>query len=220
MKKISSSNYYIYLHKIGDHVFYVGSNWKGCNPSRAWERRNRPEKWYDIVFGNNGKYDIEILCYGSNMNEIYKLEMKMIQYFHDVGQAEASGEDPRGENNPFYGKTHSKDFKDKQREKFKEEFKGKGNPMYGKGHKISGEKNGFYGKNHTEETINRIKSKLGDDIKAFNKNETWVYSNKKSAYNDFVEKFLFNKSYGAWKYKVKNAIQNKEEFCGYYWEVI
>lgn len=220
MRTILYSKYYIYLHKIGDHVFYVGSNWKGCNQNRAWERSSRPEKWYDIVFSNGGKYNIEILCYGSNMNEIYKLEMKLIQYFHDIGQADASGEDYRKENNPFYGKSHKEDFKQEQSDRFKERFKGSGNPMYRKGYKLKGEKNGFYGKTHPKEVMDRIKSKLGDNIKAFNKNENLVYSNKKSAYNNFVENGLFNKSYGTWKYKIKQAIENKTELCGYYWEAI
>jgi NUMOD3 motif len=218
MKTTSSSKYYIYLHKIGDHVFYVGSNWKGCNQNRAWQKSGRTEKWYDKVFENDGKYEVEILCYLSDSSETHKLEMKLINAFHDIGQAEVSGEDKRGHRNPFFNKTHSENFKQEQSIRYSERHVGENNPMYGKGYKISGEKNGFYGKKHTEEVLKNIKDKLGQDVRATNNNETLVYNNKKSAYNDFVEKGLFKQTYGSWKYKIRTAIKDNLEFCGYYWE--
>lgn len=47
-----------------------------------------------------------------------------------------------GKNNPFYGKTHSQETRDKISLKNKQKYSGKGNP--------------FYGKNHSEETKNKI----------------------------------------------------------------
>ncbi len=50
-----------------------------------------------------------------------------------------SGDKWKGENNPFYGKKHTEEFKKKMSENKKGTFKG--------------EKNPFYGKKHTEENI-------------------------------------------------------------------
>ena len=66
-------------------------------------------------------------------------------------------------NNPFKGRKHSKEFKNRMSEERKISYKGEGNPFYGKTHtpetrkilseKCSnfGSKNGFYGKTHTNE---------------------------------------------------------------------
>lgn len=78
-----------------------------------------------------------------------------------------------GENNGFYGKTHSEETKQKMSEKAKIHSIGENNGMYGKTHsqetkdKISekakihsaGENNGFYGKNHSEETRQKMSEK-------------------------------------------------------------
>jgi G:T-mismatch repair DNA endonuclease (very short patch repair protein) len=95
-----------------------------------------------------------------------------------------------GENNPFYGKKHSKEFKERLSKERKGKWcLGKDNPMYGKNIKdymtveeyedwknkisisTSGEKNHFYGKTHTKETIDKIKRGL----QVFNENRTEYY---------------------------------------------
>lgn len=91
----------------------------------------------------------------------------------------------KGEKNPFYGKIHSKETKEKISKKNKINSSGKNNGMYGKslqdvwvkkyGNKATrekqkklsenlskacaGEKNGFYNKTHSKETIKKIKEK-------------------------------------------------------------
>lgn len=79
----------------------------------------------------------------------------------------------KGENNPFYGKTHSNQTKNLQRQVKLGMYEGKNNPFYGKTHseetkKILSKKcarfgadNPFYGKTHKSETKKKIK--LGGD---------------------------------------------------------
>lgn len=78
----------------------------------------------------------------------------------------------RGEDNPFYGKSHSDEFKSKM----SDIMSGSNNPFYGKSHseqsrqkmsdygkgKRKGEDNPFYGKSHSDETKNLISaSRIG-----------------------------------------------------------
>jgi G:T-mismatch repair DNA endonuclease (very short patch repair protein) len=69
----------------------------------------------------------------------------------------------KGEKNPFYGKSHTDEFKNNHSELMKGRYVGEKNPFYGRIHSEktieilretcgrSGEDNGFYGKTHTEE---------------------------------------------------------------------
>lgn len=63
------------------------------------------------------------------------------------------GMDTVGENNPFFGKTHSTEFS----ERHSNRMKGEKNPMYGRkgdncpNGRLSGERNPFYGKHHVGE---------------------------------------------------------------------
>ncbi|MGM0861428.1 MAG: hypothetical protein ACQEWH_12035 [Bacillota bacterium] len=52
--------YYVYAHKIKniDIIFYIGSNWFSGNPERAYETRNRPKKWHEVVEEHNGAFDV------------------------------------------------------------------------------------------------------------------------------------------------------------------
>lgn len=107
--------YYIYTHSINGKVFYVGSNFVKGNPNRAYEKFSRPKKWYEIVEKNNWNYDIEIVDYFDTGKQAARAETELIYHYHDIGQAEASGEDMRGklvgEKNGMYGKTLSKETK-------------------------------------------------------------------------------------------------------------
>ena len=79
-----------------------------------------------------------------------------------------------GKNNPFYGKHHTEESRQKMREN-RPDMSGENNPMCGKHHteeskqKIRenipdkfGENNPFYGKHHTKETIQKIKDNMPD----------------------------------------------------------
>jgi group I intron endonuclease len=226
MKKILSSNCYgyVYITKnmingkryIGKHKhnnkskYYIGS---GKILSRAIKKYGRENFKMKIVYIAKSKQELDF----AEKLFIKAFNAVKSDLFYNIHEGGTGGNTLAG-----YSKEELKNFGNKISSSLKnnKSLVGKNNPMYGKGYKIKGEKNGFYGKTHSEETINRIKNKLGQDLKAYNNNETLVYSNKKSAYNAMVEKGLFKQSYGAWKYKIKQAIENKKEFCGYYWEEI
>lgn len=133
--------YYVYTHSIKGRVFYVGS--AQGNPNRAYDKNKRPKEWHELVQENKGEYDIEIVEYCQSKKEAKQKEIQLIYFYHDIGQAECSGEDLRGvlksdehrkklsENNAHYwlGKT------------------GKNHPMYGK--QMSKESRKKISENHT-----------------------------------------------------------------------
>jgi hypothetical protein len=96
----------------------------------------------------------------------------------------------KGDRNPFYGKTHSIETKERQSEIKKGKYCGDRNPFYGKTHsektkkklsdinkgKYCGEKNPFYGKTHSEET----KKKIVEKGKITNENKTLEEKQKTS----------------------------------------
>lgn len=104
VQQINDGDYYIYTHSIDGRVFYIGSNWSKCNENRAYERNGRPKKWHEIVDANDGRYDVNIVSRHKESRETYRAEYKMIEKYHDMGLAEASGEDQRGKRNPMWGR--------------------------------------------------------------------------------------------------------------------
>lgn len=89
-----------------------------------------------------------------------------------------------GKSNPFYGKTHTDEFKKNHSEYMKGRFVGESNPFYGKAHTEEtkeilrqkcahcGEDNGFYGKTHTDE----FKKKQSEFMKTIGKRPREYYS--------------------------------------------
>lgn len=87
--------YYVYVHKLKNTntVFYIGSNWQGGNPNRAYERIKRPKKWIDEVAKHNGEYDVEFIAYFNTGKKAYYYEMKlMAQYQDDYNWCWCNGE--------------------------------------------------------------------------------------------------------------------------------
>ena len=119
-----------------------------------------------------------------------------------------------GENNPFYGKVHSDQSKNKISIKAKErDISGENNPFYGKTHSketreliskklkerdISGENNPFYGKTHSEETKEFIRNKnimyqANLNINQKEKLSLKLSEKQKEIYNRNPEKYIKNK---------------------------
>jgi len=75
--------YNVYAHKIKntDIIFYIGSNWFGGNPNRAYETRNRLAKWHEVVAEYNGAFDVEILGRYYNDRRAYECEMILMAYY-------------------------------------------------------------------------------------------------------------------------------------------
>lgn len=230
MKTLSSNEYYVYEYVRLDtgEPFYIGKG-KGDR----WKVLKKRNKYFTNIVNKHGAAAIIL---HDNLTEKEALEyecwyiwqLRDIQGYSLVNLTDGGDGVARkhtkeevekrwvGENNPFFGRQHTEEFKITQRERFKERFKGDGNPMYGQGHKITGEKNGFYGKKHSTETIDKIKDKVGTKVKGFNKDSILVYKSKKDAYNHIMPEF----SYGKWKYMIGQAIKNKTELCGFYWEEV
>lgn len=184
--------YYVYTHSINGKVFYVGSNYRAGNPYIAYEKSGRSKKWYEIVNENNENYDIEIIQYFDTSTEAINYERQLIRYYHDIGLAQASGEDYRGERNGMYGKEnkwgkHTEDSKKKISKANSGEkngmynVTGKNHPMfdkgyllsgenhwlYGKGELISGKNNPMYGRTHSEEAKKKIGQSSSKEIIVF-----------------------------------------------------
>lgn len=126
------------------------------------------EENYGILvsgYDNTGKeYILVNKSYGGEGPSGYKLSDETRQKM---------SESRFGENNNFFGKTHSEETKEKIRQKrlgtkaseetkkkLSEMRKGSGNSMYGK----TGEKSPLYGKKHSEETKNKQSESLGTSI--------------------------------------------------------
>ncbi|KJR69830.1 hypothetical protein [Bacillus velezensis] len=77
--------YYVYAHKIKttDIIFYIGSNWFGGNSNRAYETRNRPKKWHEVIAEHNGAFDVEITGHYHNAKRAYESEMILMAYYQD-----------------------------------------------------------------------------------------------------------------------------------------
>ena len=179
---IQISKFYVYEWFIVDtlEVFYVG---KGTR-NRRFELRNR-SKYFMSVY-NKYHCEVRLVHQGLTNNEACQLEIDRIRYMKDLGLARcnftyggegfSSGDlNPSirnkekyiGENNHFYGKTHSEETK----QRISESRMGKGgrfgedNPMYGKEGMV-GADNPMYGVTgfkHPNSKIYLIKYLNGDE---------------------------------------------------------
>jgi len=73
---------------------------------------------------------VEIQCHGNNKWYLRGLQTCWLEdkiYYSNEYLA-------AGKNNPFYGKTHSKEFSKKHSKRMSEKYQGSGNPFYGKHH--------------------------------------------------------------------------------------
>lgn len=49
----------------------------------AYETRNRPKKWHDVVAEHNGAFDVEIIGRYYNDRRAYECEMILMAYYQD-----------------------------------------------------------------------------------------------------------------------------------------
>jgi len=126
----------------------------------------------------------------------------------------------KGENNPFYGKKHSRETRDKLSFNASQRI-GKNNPFYGKHitdeHKlkmnnalgdISGKNNPFYGKKHTEKTREIMRDFANKKFA----NPNYLHPNSKPIILEFLDskqQILFVDSRHCFKYLENNKLNTK-----------
>jgi hypothetical protein len=110
--------YYVYTHSIDGKVFYVG---KGRG-NRAYQTRSRNRYWHNMV-NKYGHPTIKIVKDKLTDDESYELEKTLIKEYgidnlvniSEGGTIYGDSYDKSGNNNPMYGKTHSKEAKEKMK---------------------------------------------------------------------------------------------------------
>lgn len=115
--------YYIYGHFLDGKCIYIGSNCKNMNNSRAYDLSDRNKEYAKLTKNRKDKIEVRILKelpnikYTNNTNgKVLSEEMKMIAKYHDKGEALCSNQDYRGIRNPMYGKHHSEESIEKNRQ--------------------------------------------------------------------------------------------------------
>lgn len=81
--------YYLYIHRRPDtgQIFYVGRGMqykRSTNLRRAFALKGRNKIWHGIVDRNNGEFDVEILLWVDEAEEIQRLEREAIAAFGKI----------------------------------------------------------------------------------------------------------------------------------------
>lgn len=134
------------------------------------------QRAYDKYGSDNFEMTILEIC--NDISNISILEAKYISEYkkrHNCYNDLSGGPTMCGENNPFYGKKHTKESLEKMSLARTGKYTGKQNNFYGADH--SGDKNGFYGKHHTEKARKKMsesKSKMykGENNPFYGKHHT------------------------------------------------
>lgn len=239
---------YIYkiVNKINNKV-YIGQT---VNKDLRWKQHIRNDgKNPNLLIGKAfNKYGIENFeyiiieeCENCNMSEREKYWIKHYDSYNSGYNMTIGGEALFGENNPFYGKTHTIETKEKLSLLASQRI-GNKNPFYGKHHseetlelmrkvhkgvkpseetkkKMSeaqkGEKNHFYGKHHSKETKKKLSETRRDKtpLIAYNDTEKLTFTDRKEAY----EYFKSDSKYESFRSGISRSIKNKTKYLNYYW---
>lgn len=204
------------IYKITNKInnkLYIGYTTKSIE-ERMRKHRNDDIK-YDTLLGraiakygweNFDYFIIEII---DDKELLLEKEVYYIKHFNSLKpngyNMTIGGEKMFGENNPFYGKTHSEETKALLSEKASERV---------------GEKNPFYGKHHTEETKKKISEANSIKVAAIKDNQII------KTFNSATEAGEWCRELGLTKAKTPNSDilkccknKNKRAF-GFYWEYI
>lgn len=136
--------YYIYGHYLGGKCIYIGSNHHRGSENRAYDFSDRNKKYAEVTKNRKDEIEVKILKEFPDIeviNEqngiIQKEEHRIIQEFHDKGEALCSNEDLRGERHFMYGKHHSKETIEKNRQSNIDYWANHNHPWKGKEHTTS-----------------------------------------------------------------------------------
>ena len=189
----------VYMHISPNNKKYIGIT------SRKTEYRWRSDgsgyKDNNYFYNAIKKYGWDnfqhiIIVKGLSEDDAKWLEMELIKIWDTTNQEKgynilSGGQTNNGKNNPFYGKSHTKESinkmkishignfpNDETRKKISEMRKGEGNNMWGK----RGELSPHWGKKYSEERKNNISKALGTSVRCVELDMEFVSLNKAEVY--------------------------------------
>lgn len=132
---LKDDKYYVYEHWFNNECIYVGKGRKR-RPFQFKSKRN--DIWKNIAGDRYDDISVRIIKEFDTNIDAVKFESELTMRYIKNGQCIANngrcGHSLFGEDNPFFGKSHSKETKDKIRSKLKGKYCGENNPFYGKTH--------------------------------------------------------------------------------------
>lgn len=132
-----NKKYCVYKHIINNNVFYVGCGNKDRPYVKGRKGKDRNYIWFNIVDGNNGVYDIDIVFESDDKQLCLLEEETLTLYYKSLGMCKANI-----------------DIADKH----SDETKNKISTIRKTNGSAKGDKNPFYGKHHSEESVERIRN--------------------------------------------------------------
>lgn len=238
---------YKIVNKLNNKI-YIG---KSKNIETRIKRHKNDYKWTNTyLYYAMRKYGVENFDFEiveeCNESELNDREIYWIDYyksFYKVGSGynmTKGGERLFGEENPFYGKHHTKETIE-YFSYLASQKTGENNPFYGKHHtndtkikistantgkvrtneqkrKIStretGENNPFYGKHHTDEAKKKMSLSKMKTFIAISENGEKVYFKGYKSICDFLNQIQHP---DVIEKKIRNAIKENKKVYGYYW---
>ena len=159
-------------HKIlFDNLSFAEAESKEIELIKLYDSTN-PKNGYNISTGGKGREGVPLSQEAKD-----KISKANKGRSPSEEQKQKQREKMSGENNPFYGKTHSKEVREKIKEKQKEVWK---DPNYRKKmsekrkQESAGENNSMYGKHHSEKTKAKISLALQNPVIQFDKNGNFL----------------------------------------------
>ena len=192
------NNYCVYMHISPNDKRYIGLTCQ--KPEYRWcnGKGYKGNAYFMNAINKYGWDNFQhiIIAKGLTEDEAKWLETELIREWDTRNQSSgynvlSGGQTTEGENNPFYGKQHTKESIDKMknshtgifpneetRKKLSDMRKGEGNNMWGK----RGELSPHWGKRHSEERKDNISKALGTSVRCIELNIEFNSLNKASQY--------------------------------------
>ena len=189
----------VYMHISPNNKKYIGITSR--KTKYRWHSDGSGYKDNNYFYNAIKKYGWDnfqhiIIVKGLSEDDAKWLEMELIKIWDTTNQEKgynilSGGQTNNGKNNPFYGKSHTKESinkmkishmgnfpNDETRKKISEMRKGEGNNMWGK----RGELSPHWGKKYSEERKNNISKALGTSVRCIELDMEFVSLNKAEVY--------------------------------------
>ena len=199
----------VYMHISPNNKKYIGIT--SQKTEYRWHSDGSGYKDNNYFYNAIKKYGWDnfqhiIIVKGLSEDDAKWLEMELIKIWDTTNQEKgynilSGGQTNNGKNNPFYGKSHTKESinkmkishignfpNDETRKKISEMRKGEGNNMWGK----RGELSPHWGKKYSEERKNNISKALGTSVRCIELDMEFVSLNKAEVYMTEVYNIKFS----------------------------